>query len=50
MQIERLNDFNMITNILVGIIILHLIAGFGFILWKLNGPAKDDDDDDESDL
>jgi hypothetical protein len=27
----------MITNILIGIIVLHLIVGFGFMVWKLNG-------------
>ncbi len=32
------------TNILIGIIILHLILGFGFMLWKLNGPVQEDDD------
>jgi uncharacterized protein YpmB len=32
----------MIVNIIIGIIILHLVAGFGFILWKLMGPVKED--------
>ncbi len=32
------------TNILIAIIILHLIVGFGFMLWKLNGPVNDEDD------
>jgi hypothetical protein len=31
------------TNILIFIIILHLIVGFGFMLWKLNGPVNEDD-------
>jgi hypothetical protein len=35
----------MITNILIGVIILHLIVGFGFMLWKLSGPAKEDDEE-----
>lgn len=34
----------MVANLLIGVIILHLIAGFAFMLWKLNGPVKDDDD------
>ncbi len=34
----------MITNILIIIIILHLIAGFGFLIWKLNGTVKDDEE------
>jgi len=36
----------MITKILVAVIILHLIAGFGFILWKLNGPVDEEDSDE----
>lgn len=35
----------MITNILIGVIIIHLIVGFGFMLWKLSGPAKEDDEE-----
>jgi type IV secretory pathway TrbD component len=31
------------TNFLVFIIILHLVAGFGFVLWKVAGPVKDKD-------
>lgn len=34
----------MITNILFTIIILHLIAGFGFLIWKLNGTVKNDEE------
>ena len=37
----------MVTKILIAVIILHLIAGFGFILWKLNGPAEEDDSEDK---
>jgi hypothetical protein len=33
------------TNILIIIIILHLVVGFGFMIWKLNGPVKEDEDD-----
>jgi hypothetical protein len=33
----------MITKILIAVIILHLVAGFGFILWKLNGPVDEED-------
>lgn len=32
------------TNVLIFIIILHLVVGFGFMIWKLNGPVKEDDD------
>jgi nitrate reductase NapE component len=35
----------MLTNIILIIIVLHLIAGFGFILWKLAGPMKKDGED-----
>jgi type IV secretory pathway TrbD component len=35
------------TNILVIVIILHLIAGFGFVLWKVAGPVKKDDEKKE---
>ena len=31
------------TNFLVFIIILHLVAGFGFVLWKVAGPVKNED-------
>lgn len=31
----------MITNILIIIIVLHLLAGFGFILFQLSGPPTD---------
>ncbi len=31
------------TNILVIIIVLHLLAGFGFVLWKVAGPIKKDE-------
>ena len=34
------------TNILIIIILLHLIAGFGFMFWKLNGPVKEEEEDD----
>lgn len=37
----------MITNILIGVIVIHLIAGFGFMLWKLNGPVKEEEEVDE---
>lgn len=30
----------MFENIIVGIIILHLIVGFGFIFYKLSGPIE----------
>jgi len=33
------------TNFLIFIIILHLIVGFGFMIWKLNGPVKEDDEE-----
>ena len=35
------------TNILVIVIILHLIAGFGFVLWKVAGPVKNEDTKNE---
>jgi hypothetical protein len=34
----------MITNILIGVIVLHLIVGFGFIVWKLSGKPKTTDE------
>jgi hypothetical protein len=37
------------TNILITIILLHLIAGFGFMFWKLNGPVKEEEEEDELD-
>jgi hypothetical protein len=39
----------MITNILVGIIILHLVVGFGFMIWKLSGSPKTFDDENNPD-
>lgn len=31
----------------MGVIILHLIAGFGFMIWKLSGnPEANDDEND----
>jgi hypothetical protein len=39
----------MIVQILIGIIIIHLIAGFAFMLWKLNGPVKDEEDNESDD-
>lgn len=36
----------MIVQILIGIIIIHLIAGFAFMIWKLNGPVKDEDEEE----
>jgi uncharacterized protein YpmB len=38
----------MIVNVIIGIIILHLIAGFGFMLWKLMGPVKEPDQAEQS--
>jgi flagellar basal body-associated protein FliL len=35
------------TNILIIIILLHLIAGFGFMFWKLNGPVKEEEEEEE---
>ena len=37
------------TNFLVFIIILHLVAGFGFVLWKVAGPVKNEDDKKKED-
>ena len=34
------------VKIIVGIIVLHLIAGFGFLFYKLM-PRKEDKDDNE---
>jgi hypothetical protein len=39
----------MINNILITIIILHLIAGFGFMIWKLNGSVKEEEDSPHDD-
>ena len=36
-------------NIVMGIVILHFIVGFGWLFWKLNGPVKKNDDQDDSD-
>lgn len=38
----------MLTKIILAVIVLHLIAGFGFILWKIAGPVKDDKDNKNS--
>lgn len=38
---------HMIVQVLIGITILHLIAGFAFMIWKLNGPVKEEDESDE---
>lgn len=35
---------SIITNIIVGIIVLHLIVGFGWLLYKLS-PRKSDKKD-----
>ena len=35
----------MITNILIGIIVLHLIVGFGFMVWKLSGKPNTPDEE-----
>jgi len=34
----------MIANILVGVIVLHLIVGFGFMVWKLGGKSNTSED------
>ncbi len=39
----------MFTKIILGIIILHLVAGFGFIFWKISGPGKKSDDPSDQD-
>lgn len=36
----------MLVKIILAIIVLHLVAGFAFILWKLAGPVSDDKKDD----
>lgn len=33
---------SIITNIIVGIIVLHLIVGFGWVMYKLAPRKKDD--------
>ena len=35
----------MITNILIRVIVLHLIVGFGFMVWKLSGKATTTDEE-----
>lgn len=37
---------SIVTNIIVGIIVLHLIVGFGWLLYKLS-PRKSDKQDQE---
>lgn len=35
------NIMSIVTNIIVGIIVLHLIVGFGWVMYKL-APRKED--------
>lgn len=39
----------MITNILFGIIIIHINVGFGFMFWKLSGTVHEDHDSGNTD-
>ncbi len=39
----------MFTNIIMGIVVLHFIVGFGWLFWKLNGPVKKKDDQKSED-
>jgi hypothetical protein len=32
----------MLRKIILTVIVLHLIVGFGVIIWKIAGPVKDD--------
>ncbi len=42
---KDMGSSNTFVNIIMGIVILHFIVGFGWLFWKLNGPVKDKEDE-----
>lgn len=42
-----MEETSLLVKILVAIVILHLIAGFGYMIYKLSPREGDDDVDDD---
>jgi hypothetical protein len=45
--IQTAKKYSMVTNIIIGIIVLHLIVGFGYLVYKLSPREGDEELEDE---
>jgi hypothetical protein len=41
-------ESNTLTYVVAGIVLLHFIAGFGYLIYKLNGPVDDKNKNESS--
>ena len=44
-----MDEMSLVTKIIIFIIVLHLIAGFGFLMYKLS-PREGDDEEGSEDV